>query len=144
MNIYKIAFLGSLGIVAGMYLTMANQIRTTTSQLPEESSESVSYLSESLGVWRVTAYCPGECCCKPFADGITASGKPAVGLIVAAPPTMPFGTRLAIPGYSTASHPAVVEDRGGSIKGRRLDLLFPSHQEALEWGVKNIEINKIQ
>jgi len=60
-------------------------------------------------------------------------------LIVAGPPDMPFGTRLDIPGYGVAS----VQDRGGSIKGKKLDLLFPSHQAALNWGVKHIEIFKV-
>ena len=69
---------------------------------------------------RITAYCPGECCCGEWADGITASGVPATGLIVAAPRGIPFGTKIYVSGYGLAT----VEDRGGSITGNRIDLLF--------------------
>ena len=85
---------------------------------------------------RVTAYCPCEKCCGNWSDGITASGVPAEGLIIAAPKTFKFGTQMYIKGYGLAT----VQDRGGAIKGNRLDVLFPTHQEALEWGVKDIDV----
>jgi 3D (Asp-Asp-Asp) domain-containing protein len=43
---------------------------------------------------------------------------------------------MTIPGYGTVK----VEDRGGAIKGDRLDVLFPTHQEALEWGVQWLDV----
>ena len=86
--------------------------------------------------YRVTAYCAGECCCGAYADGYTASGKPATGMIIAAPPEIPFGTNIYIVGWGIGE----VQDRGGAIKGKRLDLLFPTHQQALNWGVKYREI----
>ena len=86
--------------------------------------------------YRVTAYCPCEKCCGRFSDGITASGKPAIGKLIAAPKSIPFGTWMNIEGYGYAE----VLDRGGAIKGNRLDLLFPTHQEALNWGVQYLEI----
>ena len=91
-------------------------------------------------LYRVTAYCPGPCCCGKWADGITASGVPAVGLIVAAPPEIPFGTVLAIPGYGCST----VEDRGGAIRGNRLDILMKTHAEALKWGVKYLNVRVVK
>ena len=87
-------------------------------------------------IWRITAYCPCVQCCGRFSDGITASGSPAKGKLIAAPKSIPFGTWINIEGYGYAE----VLDRGGAIKGRRLDLLFPTHQEALNWGVQYLEI----
>lgn len=90
----------------------------------------------ALGVWRVTAYCPGPCCCGKWADGFTADGtdtRTGQDRIIAAPPGMPFGTRLYIEGVG----PVVVHDRGGAIKGRRLDLFHETHGDALLWGVRN-------
>ncbi len=87
-------------------------------------------------LWRITAYCKGSCCCGKWSDGITASGAKAEGKLIAAPPEIPFGTWIDIPGYGMAE----VLDRGGSIKGRRLDLLFPTHQAAKNWGVQYLEI----
>jgi len=78
----------------------------------------------------VSAYCPCSKCCGNFADGITASGAIATGKLIAAPPCYPFGTIMDVPGYGEA----VVEDRGGAIQGDKIDLLFPTHQEALNWG----------
>ena len=95
--------------------------------------------AESLGVYRVTAYCTCVKCCGK-SDGITACGyqiQPGDKL-VAAPRELPFGTILTIPGYGTVK----VLDRGGAIKGKRLDVYFDTHQEALNWGVKFLEITK--
>ena len=88
--------------------------------------------------YRVTAYCPGACCCGEYADGITASGAPARGKLVAAPSEVPFGKWIYIPGYS--DEPVEVLDRGGAIKGKRLDVLFPTHEEALIWGVQYLRV----
>jgi len=33
-----------------------------------------------------------------------------------------------------------VLDRGGAIRGSRLDVFFHSHQEALKWGVKYLDV----
>ncbi len=64
-----------------------------------------------------------------------------VTLIVAAPQRFPFGTILGIPGYSKG---AVVQDRGGAIKGNRLDVLFPTHEEAKHWGVQNLKVRIVE
>ena len=100
--------------------------------------EAPSIVRHDVRTFRVTAYCPCEKCCGRFADGITASGhviKPG-DRFVAAPKDMKFGTMVTIPGYGKVS----VEDRGGAITDGRLDVYFDTHQEALEWGVKILEV----
>ncbi len=95
-------------------------------------------LNRTSGVFRVTAYCPCVICCFPYADGITASGciiQPG-DKIIAAPAKYPFGTMMNVPGYGWAK----VEDRGSAIYENRLDILFGTHQEALEWGVQYLEV----
>ena len=87
-------------------------------------------------IMNVSAYCPCEICCGKWADGITASGKPARGHICAAPPEYPFGTVMDVEGYGEY----VVEDRGGAIKGNKLDLLFEDHQAAKEFGRKGLKV----
>jgi 3D (Asp-Asp-Asp) domain-containing protein len=90
---------------------------------------------------RVTAYCPCEKCCGEYADGQTASGhdiQPG-DTFVAADRKYPFGTEMVIPGYNNTK-PVKVLDRGGAIKGDCLDLFFHSHQQALEWGVRDIDV----
>jgi 3D (Asp-Asp-Asp) domain-containing protein len=95
----------------------------------------------------VTAYCACTKCCGPAAQGITASGKLVSyngGRFVAADTALlPFGTRVVIPGYAGDEAVEVI-DRGGAIKGNKLDLYFDSHDEALEWGRQMLEVTVIE
>ena len=58
------------------------------------------------------------------------------GVIAVDPNVIPLGTRVFIPGYGEA----VAEDIGGSIKGHRIDVAFDSHEEALAFGRRDLEI----
>jgi 3D (Asp-Asp-Asp) domain-containing protein len=87
----------------------------------------------------VTAYCGCTKCCGPHAHGLTASGRSVAyngGQFVAADKKLfKFGTQLQIPGYA-GGQPVEVIDRGGAIKGYHLDVFFPTHEQAREWGRK--------
>ncbi len=94
----------------------------------------------------VTAYCPCKKCCGPLAQGITASGKRVSyndGKFVAADRSIKFGTKLIIPGYAS-SKPVEVTDRGGAIKGDKLDVYFHSHTEALKWGRQKLTVTVVE
>ncbi|WP_457573970.1 3D domain-containing protein [Desulfolithobacter sp.] len=59
------------------------------------------------------------------------------GTIAADTRYYPFGTRMYVPGYGWG----VVADRGGAIKGPdRIDLYFDSHEKALQWGRRRLEV----
>ncbi len=90
---------------------------------------------------RVTAYCPCPKCCGCYSDGITASGhKIHQGdTFVAADKNYPFETEMIIPGYNSGKLVKVL-DRGGVIRGNRLDVFFNSHQQALQWGVRYLDV----
>ncbi len=92
---------------------------------------------------RVTGYCSCSRCCGRHADGKTASGYPVWingGKLVAADTNLlPFGTLVSIPGYA-GDKPVPVLDRGGKIKGYRLDLYFPSHKQARQWGIRYLDV----
>lgn len=91
----------------------------------------------------VTGYCPCTKCCGPKAQGITASGKRVSydrGRFVAADTrVLPFGTKLSIPGYHDGRAVEVI-DKGGAIKGKKLDLYFPTHAAALQWGRQHVDV----
>ena len=94
----------------------------------------------------VTAYCPCTKCCGPKAQGITASGKNVHyndGKFVAADKKFAFGTKLIIPGYA-GSKTVEVTDRGGAIKGNKLDVYFHSHTEALKWGRQKLTVTVVE
>jgi len=118
-----------LGVLAGSYVALPAQEPTTR---PTTTTRHM----------RVTAYCPCVKCCGRWADGITASGKPVTangGRFVAADRSLPFGTLVRVPGYADGE-PVPVLDRGGAIRNDRLDVFFPSHDEALEWGVRWLDV----
>ena len=99
-------------------------------------------LAGDVRTMRVTAYCPCSQCCGAWADGVTASGAPVTsngGRFVAADRSLPFGTMVSIPGYAGGKAVPVL-DRGGAIKGDRLDVFFPTHAEALQWGVRYLRV----
>jgi 3D (Asp-Asp-Asp) domain-containing protein len=78
----------------------------------------------------ITAYCHCQKCCGKT-DGITASGVKAIeGVTVAMDKNIPFGTKIYIEGVGER----IVQDRGGAIKGNRIDLYFSDHQSALNFG----------
>ncbi len=62
---------------------------------------------------------------------------PQQGTIAADTKYYPFGTKMYVPGYGWG----IVEDKGGAIKGPdRIDLFFDSHEEALQWGRKKVNV----
>lgn len=88
--------------------------------------------------YKVTAYCPCSKCCGK-ANGRTASGTQATaGRTVAASSQFAFGTQLNIGG-----HVYTVEDRGGAINGNKIDIYVNTHAEALQWGVRYLNVNVV-
>jgi len=92
---------------------------------------------------KCTAYSPDERSCGTSADGITATLHSVETnghcLVAADPKWFPAGTLLSVPGYDE-SRVVPVLDVGGAIKGRHIDLLFPTHEEARKWGVKKLKV----
>ena len=95
----------------------------------------------------VTAYSPDRKSCGKWADGITASGYSVwtngMKLVAADTRLLPFGTLVSIPGYNHGK-PVPVLDRGGKIKGRHLDVLYPTDHMATRWGVKHLDVTIYQ
>lgn len=109
-----------------------------TSVLKEES-----YLTIVPVTMRVSGYAPldpkaKEGVCYSGNPKITASGsKTTPYRTIAADKSIPFGTIVRIEGFDEVF---VVEDRGGKIKGNRIDVCFSTQQEAVEFGVKKLAV----
>lgn len=77
---------------------------------------------------------------SPFDHGVnnhTAMGTPLRrGVMAVDPNFIALGTKVRIPGYGEA----IAEDTGGAIKGNVIDLAFDTHQEAIHFGRKQIQI----
>jgi len=95
-------------------------------------------------VFKATAYCPCEKCCGKWAknrpNGIvyTANGEVAKeGETMAADwDVLPPGTEVEIEGIGTRK----VQDRGGAIRGNRIDIYFETHGQALKFGVQEVRL----
>ena len=95
----------------------------------------VEPIDNSLQRVIVTGYCSCPVCCGSNATGVTASGKKAqLGTIAADTSIFPFGTKLNVPGYGDG----VVEDTGSRVKGYRIDVWFPTHEQAVKWGSREM------
>ena len=94
--------------------------------------------SSGTKYFKVTAYCSCSKCCGKR-TGRTASGtKATAGRTVAASSQFKFGTKLNINGKTY-----VVEDRGGAVKGNKIDVYMNSHAAALAWGVKYLPVEVV-
>ena len=100
-----------------------------------------------------TAYCSCEKCCGVWATRrpVDANGNPIVygaggvvlqqGVSVAADTSVyPMGTQLEIEGLGTYT----VHDRGGAIKGNRIDVYFENHSEAIIFGRKTVRVRVVK
>ncbi|WP_288887633.1 3D domain-containing protein [uncultured Eubacterium sp.] len=81
-----------------------------------------------IGNFKITAYC---------IHGRTASGTTTTAnrTIAADPSVLPYGTEVVINGRTY-----VVEDTGGAIKNNRIDIYMSTYDEAIQWGVKNVDV----
>ena len=69
--------------------------------------------------------------------GRTALGVPVRrGVVAVDPQLIPLGTKLQVPGYGAS----LAADVGVAIKGRVIDLWFPTLAEARAWGRRTVTI----
>ena len=112
------------------------KVTSRSMSLPRTASNSSSQAGATT--YKITAYCPCSKCCGKT-NGRTASGtKATAGRTVAASSKFAFGTKLNIGG-----HIYTVEDRGGAIKGNKIDIFVNSHAEALRWGVRYLPVSVV-
>lgn len=91
----------------------------------------------------VTGYSPDARSCGIYADGKTATMNSVwtngMKLVAADPKVLPYWSMVSVPGYASNEIVPVL-DCGGAIKGNRLDLLYPTHRIARQWGVRQVPV----
>ena len=126
------------------------------------SEEGISYSITGEMKILATAYCVCPKCCGKMPDdpkyGITASGldlKPYLEegvnphIVAVDVGIIPLGTEMYIEvpelsrdSYISADYGfATAKDTGGMINGYRIDIFFMTHQEAVEWGVRDVIVH---
>lgn len=89
-----------------------------------------------LGAWTATAYCACEICCGAYSSGYTASGTWATEGRTIACNALPMGTQVLIDGNTY-----IVEDTGWSPYGDAwVDIFFASHDAALAYGMRTVDV----
>ncbi|MFI8495137.1 ubiquitin-like domain-containing protein [Peribacillus butanolivorans] len=81
-----------------------------------------------------TASCKG--CSGVTSMGVDLKSNPDAKIIAVDPSVIPMGSKVYVEGYGYA----VAADKGGAIKGNRIDVFFSSKNDAYRWGVKKVKI----
>ena len=83
-----------------------------------------------------TAYCLCTAvCCPASSAGLTAAGRPPrAGASIAAPRSVPLGTRVLVKVPGALTNVFVVDDRTARRFDGRWDIYMASHRRALAFG----------
>ncbi|MFF5401002.1 ubiquitin-like domain-containing protein [Peribacillus butanolivorans] len=81
-----------------------------------------------------TASCKG--CSGVTSTGVDLKSNPDAKIIAVDPSVIPMGSKVYVEGYGYA----VAADKGGAIKGNRIDVFFSSKNDAYRWGVKKVKV----
>ncbi len=96
-------------------------------------------LLKPLGEFKVTGYSDSPFLNGTDGRGITRSGEPTRWGVVAVDPSfIPLGTNLVIEGMEETVFTAL--DTGGGVLGRWVDVWFPSDWEAIQHGVRHLNV----
>lgn len=120
-------------------IVQVNKAVTSRAGTTSRATPSTTASANANGqIYKITAYCSCAKCCGKT-TGRTAMGtKATAGRTVAASSQFAFGTKLNING-----HTYTVEDRGGAIRGNKIDIYVNSHAEALAWGVRYLPVSVV-
>lgn len=87
-----------------------------------------------------TAYTPWESKTGITAYGYNIKKNPNMKLIAVDPKVIPLGSKVWVEGYGEA----VAGDTGGAIKGKKIDVLMPKTEQALQWGRKKVKVKVLK
>ncbi|MCA1319301.1 LysM peptidoglycan-binding domain-containing protein [Bacillus tianshenii] len=81
-----------------------------------------------------TASCEG--CSGITATGINLLENPDMKVISVDPSVIPLGSKVWVEGYGEA----IAGDTGGAIKGNKIDIFIPDKQDAINYGVQEVQV----
>lgn len=105
-----------------------------TKELPSRGSE-LDYKEFYVSATGYTAYCKG-CSGLTAWNEIDLRANPHLKVIAVDPSVIPLGSKVYVEGYGFA----IAADKGGAIKGNKIDLFFPKTEQANQWGRKTVKI----
>lgn len=113
----------------------ADGLPASETEKQPEAPEKTATAGASYGTFKISGYC--NCSRCSGGNNYTYSGTvPKANHTLSADlDKFPLGTKLYIDGVVY-----IVEDMGGGVLGDRLDIFFDTHEEALDYGVKEVEV----
>lgn len=74
------------------------------------------------------------------ATGINLKNNPNAKVIAVDPSVIPLGSLVYIEGYGHY----IAGDTGGAIKGKKIDVFVPTHEEASRWGIRTVNVTIVK
>lgn len=118
-------------------LAVAAPAKKEKSKTPSRSNDKVTK-EITVSASAFTANCNG--CSGITSSGINLKKNPDVKVIAVDPSIIPIGTKVHVEGYGYA----IAGDTGGAIKGNKIDVFFPTKNEAYKWGRKNVTVKILE
>lgn len=114
------------------------------SLIPQAARENNSLTAAPQNYKRIlnmtaTAYASGPLDNGKWNNQTYVGGVVRPGVAAVDPRIIPIGTKLWVEGYGEA----IAEDVGSAIQGNRIDLVFKTRQEALDYGIKNVKVYEL-
>ncbi|MGE7954452.1 LysM peptidoglycan-binding domain-containing protein [Lysinibacillus xylanilyticus] len=114
--------------------TSKTAAKGTTPEATASSTSKTAAKEITVEASAYTASCEG--CTGITATGINLKTNPNAKVISVDPAVIPLGSKVYVEGYGEA----IAGDTGGAIKGNRIDVFFPSQQDAINFGVKKLKV----
>ena len=90
---------------------------------------------EYLGEFQATGYCNCQRCSGGYTKTYSGTIPKANHTLSADLNVFPIGTKLVIDGITYT-----VEDKGSSVNGKKVDIFFATHAEALAFGTQTVDV----
>lgn len=116
-----------------------NAIDGTIREVYVEALRKQEPILEEIGTYKLTFYCPCYSCSEGWGHQ-TSSGATCQEGVTVACGILPPGTEIYIEGYGRR----VVQDTGGSVRGKHIDIFMESHSECLIHGEKYAKVYLIK
>lgn len=107
----------------------ATAVQKTSTTTKESTGKTITVSATAY-----TANCNG--CSGTTATGVNLKANPDAKVIAVDPSVIPLGSKVYVEGYGYAT----AADTGGAIKGNKIDVFVPSHDQAMQWGRKTVEV----
>lgn len=117
--------------------TEADQVESEQSDEQSQKQQSEEK-TLSMTATAYTAECDG--CTGITATGLNLNEDRDMKVIAVDPSVIPLGTRVYVEGYGEA----VAGDVGGAIKGNKIDIHVPTKEDALSWGVREVDVTILE